>query len=98
MPELQSQVWEKYKNHPDFVLLVVGREHTEQQLLEFEEKKKLQLPFVPDPVRGIFGKYATKTIPRNVIINKKGEVVYEHAGYSKEEFAELLQVLTQQLK
>ncbi len=37
-----------------------------------------------DPERKIYSKFATATIPRNFIIDKKGKIVEIEVGYTKE--------------
>ena len=32
LAEVQNVLWPKYKEHKDFVMLVIGREHTDEQL------------------------------------------------------------------
>ncbi len=96
LPVLQQQVWENYKNREDFVLLVVGREHSRKELQEFAAKKGFDLPFCPDEDREVFSLFATQSIPRNYILNKEGKVVYASKGYSTEEFNHMLEVLQTQ--
>ena len=35
LAELQETLWPKYKNNKDFVMLVIGREHTDEQLQKY---------------------------------------------------------------
>lgn len=98
LPVLQAEIWEKYKDHPDFVLLVVGREHTAEELQKFAKEKGLDLPFAPDPERGIFSLFATQSIPRNYIMDKKGKILYQSIGYTEEEFGKIIKLLAEELK
>ena len=98
LPVLEKNVWNKYKNNKDFVLVVLGREHDEKVLGDFAKTKELNLPFAPDMERAVFAKYAEKNIPRNVIIGRDGKIVYQSIGYTPEEFAELEATLAAQLK
>jgi peroxiredoxin len=94
LPHLEKQVYEKYKNHPDFELLVVGREHTREELQKFQADTGHTLPFIPDPKREIFSKYASQNIPRNFIIDKSGKIVVSSVGFTEEEFHDYLQKLS----
>jgi len=40
LPVLQKRIWEKYKDNPQFVLIILGREHSEAEVKAFAEKKK----------------------------------------------------------
>ena len=97
LPVLEKQVWEKYNDNDDFVLLVIGREHTREELVRFAAEKELDLPFYPDVKREIFSQFASQSIPRNYIVDRAGQVVYASAGFSDKEFKHLLDVLKKQL-
>lgn len=93
LPVLEEKVWDVYKDNKDFVLLVVGREHTSEDLEKFAKDKGFDIPFCPDVNREVFGKFATQSIPRNYIINKAGKIVYASKGYSPTEFDHMISVL-----
>ena len=89
LPVLQKNIWEKYRNNADFVLIILGREHSESEVRDFATKKKLSMPFAADPKREIFSLYATQNIPRNVVIGKDGRISYQSTGFSEEEFKKI---------
>jgi len=89
LPVLQKNVMDKYRNNEDFVLVVLGREHTMKEMKEYASSTGLKLPFAPDENRKIFSKYASQSIPRNVIIGKDGKIAVQSIGYTEEEFAKL---------
>lgn len=98
LPVLQKNIWDKYKNNKDFVLVILGREQDEKVVGDFVTAKKFTMPFAPDPERKIFSLYATQNIPRNVIIGKDGSIIYQNSGYSQEEFKKIEQLLAGKLK
>lgn len=98
LPVLEKNVWNKYRDNTNFVLVVMGREHDTQTLKDFAASKNLNLPFAPDVKREVFAKYAEKNIPRNVIIGKDGKIVWQSTGYTEEEFSKLEQTLANMLK
>lgn len=89
LPVLQRNIWDLYKDNPDFVLIIIGREHTEKEVSDFVTKKNFSMPFAPDPKREIFKLYATQNIPRNIIIGKDGKIIFQSIGYTEEEFKKL---------
>jgi peroxiredoxin len=93
LPVLEKNIWNKYKDNPDFVLVILGREHTEKEVRDFVEAKKFSMPFAPDPGRAIFKLYATQNIPRNVVIGKDGKIIFQSMGYTKEDFQKLENLL-----
>lgn len=97
LAEVQSTLWPKYKDNKDFVMLVIGREHTDEQLQKYNERKKFTFPLYPDPKREVFSKFAEKSIPRAYLFGKDGKLVYSSIGYTEEEFQHLLKALEEAL-
>ncbi|MGJ1195004.1 TlpA family protein disulfide reductase [Sphingobacterium spiritivorum] len=97
LPRVENEIWAKYKSRADFSLLVFAREEGWDKLDPFMSKQQYTFPVFPDLKREIFSKYADTGIPRNVILNKKGEVVYQSIGYTEDEFRHLLTVLESEL-
>jgi peroxiredoxin len=98
LPELEKLIWKKYKDNKDFVLLVIGREHSEKELVDFAATKNLSLPFAPDPRREIYSLYASKYIPRNIIIDKEGKIIYQNSGFTARELEEMEKLIAEKLK
>lgn len=97
LAEVEKVLWPKYKDNKDFVLLVIGREHTDEQLKKYNERKKFSFPLYPDPKREVYSLFAEKTIPRAYLIGKDGKVVYASVGYSEEEFQHLMKAIQEAL-
>ena len=97
LAEVQSTLWPKYKDNKDFVLLVIGREHTDEQLQKYNERKKFTFPLYPDPKREVFSLFAEKTIPRAYLFGKDGKLVYSSVGYTAEEFQTLMESIAKAL-
>ena len=97
LAEVQSTLWPKYKDNKDFVLLVIGREHTDEQLQKYNERKKFTFPLYPDPKREVFSLFAEKTIPRAYLFGKDGKLVYSSVGYTAEEFQTLIESIAKAL-
>jgi peroxiredoxin len=98
LPLVQKDIWEAYKDRKDFVLLIIGRNHTDAEVKDFVEKKEFTMPFAADPNRDIYKLYATEFIPRNIIIGKTGKIIFQNKGYEVEEFKKLEAVLKENLK
>lgn len=97
LAEVQGTLWPKYKDNKDFVMLVIGREHTDEQLQKYNERKKFTFPLYPDPKREVFSKFAEKSIPRAYLFGKDGKLVYSSMGYTEEEFQHLMKALEEAL-
>jgi len=98
LPVLQENVMNKYKDNPDFELVVLGREHTMDEMKKYAKDTDLKLPFAPDEGRKIFDMYANSSIPRNVIIGKDGKIAIQSIGFTESEFAKLEEELSELLK
>jgi peroxiredoxin len=96
LPHLESEVWQKFKDR-GLVLVVIGREHSAEELVKFKAEKKLTMPFAPDPKREVYAKYATQYIPRNVVIGPDGKVLFQSVGYVPAEFAQMVKAIGSKL-
>ena len=90
LPHLQEAVYDEFKNRDDFEVLVIGREHSWEEINKFIADNNYVLPFYPDPKREIFSKYAKQTIPRNFVIDKDGKIAVASIGYNEEDFEEII--------
>ena len=93
LAEVQSTLWPKYKDNKDFVMLVIGREHTDEDLQKYNERKKFTFPLYPDPKREVFSLFAEKSIPRAYLFGKDGKLIYSSVGYTAEEFQKLMKTI-----
>lgn len=98
LPVMQSQVWEKYKNNPNFALFIFGREEGWDKLIPYKTKKGFTFPILPDLNRVIFSKFAKMSIPRNILVDQNGKIIYQSIGYSEKEFAELVKLIDKNLQ
>ncbi len=97
LPELEKEIWKKHGNNPGFVLLVIGREHSEKELKDYAVSKNYSLPFVPDPGREIYKLYATKYIPRNIVIDRDGKIIYQKSGFTAKELSDIEKLISEKL-
>ena len=98
LAEVQKTLWPKYKDNKDFVMLVIGREHTDEQLQKYNERKQFTFPLYPDPKREVFSLFAEKYIPRAYLFDKEGKLIYSSVGYTEEEFQILMTTIESALK
>lgn len=86
------------KDNTDLAILVVGREHKEDELEKYLEKKQFSFPIYPDPTREFTSKFATQNIPRTYLIDRTGKIVYASVGYEEKDFKGLIKEINTQLK
>ena len=97
LKRVQKEIIDRFKGK-DFVFLAISREETREQVKKFREKNGYTFPMGLDLERKIYSKFATATIPRNFIIDKKGKIVEIEVGYTKEAFAKIIEKLERLLK
>ena len=97
LPRLQKEVWEKWGEREDMEVMVLAREEGWDKLDPFMEKNQYSFPVYPDLKREVFSLFAESLIPRNVLINKEGKIIYQSVGYSAEEFTKLVELIEKSL-
>jgi len=95
---LAQKVWEKYSTHPRFAFFVFGRQENWDKLVPYKQAKGFTFPILPDADRGIFSRFATQYIPRNILVDESGKIIYQSKGYEANEFKELVKLIEEHLK
>ncbi|WP_321370779.1 TlpA disulfide reductase family protein [uncultured Draconibacterium sp.] len=95
LPQIETEIWEKYKSD-DFMVVALGRDHSMEEIVEFNAKKGFTFPIGPDPEHKIYGQFFKKYIPRNVLVNKKGQIIYQKQGYREADAQKLKELIEQQ--
>jgi len=98
LPRVQSEIWEKYRSNPKFALLAFDREEGWDKILPLKKQGGFTFSMLPDVDRKIYGQYAKAYIPRNIVLDEKGNIIYESMGYDPQEFNKLLVLLADKLK
>lgn len=81
-----------------FRFLPVAREENTETVEAFASERGYDFPIGVDPDGSIYSLYATRYVPRNILIDPDGTVVASRAGYSPETFAELTVLIEQLLR
>lgn len=98
LPHVQKEIWEKYKDNNKFQLLVIGREHTREEMTKFKNDKGFTFPIIADTKREIFSIFAKQNIPRMYLIDKTGKIVYMTEGFEDKTFKSFLSKMDTELK
>lgn len=98
LPLIQSDIYNKYKKNPNFELIILGREHTWNEVNKFKEANKFTMPFYPDPDRKVYSKFAGQYIPRNFLISPDGKILFSSIGFEEKDFKKLKEMIEQQLR
>lgn len=98
LPRLQKELWETLGDKTDFSIMVLAREEGWDKLDPFMKSNNYTFPVFPDLNRKVFSLFAEQSIPRNVLINKDGKIIYQSIGYTPEEFTGLINLIKSELK
>jgi peroxiredoxin len=98
LPRVQKEIWEKYQNNSKFALFAFDREENWNKVSPFKQKNHFTFPMVPDMGRIIFRLYASQSIPRLIVADENGKIIYQSIGYTEKDFSELLALLADKLK
>jgi thiol-disulfide isomerase/thioredoxin len=96
LPHLQQAFFEQIQD-PNFILLCIGREHSSEELLEFRNQMKLSLPMVADPQRSIYAHFAEQGVPRNIIVDPQGNILWSKWGFDPGEVKRMVQLIQDHL-
>ena len=97
LPLVQKQIWDKHKNDKNFQFFVFGREEGWDKLIPYKAKRGFTFPILPDVNRSIFSKFAKQSIPRNILIDQNGRIIYQSIGYEEKEFQRLVKLIDDKL-
>ncbi len=95
MPHIESDIWQRHKDNPEFALYGIDREEPVEKIEEMIAATGVTYPIGMDPTADIFGSYAEKNagITRNVIIDREGKIVMLTRLYDEEEFNEMVDTI-----
>lgn len=80
--DIQSKIIEPFKNN-DFVFLAISSGETQEKVLKKVIKLRkdgMDFNFGIDPNKIIWNEYATKSIPKNFLIDRNGIIKYVSTG------------------
>lgn len=97
LPHIQSDIFNKYKKNSNFELIILGREHTWEEVTKFKESNKFSMPFYPDPERKVYAQFAGQYIPRNFLVSSEGKIIYTSIGFNEKEFDKMKEILAKEL-
>lgn len=97
LPRLQKEVWERWGDRDDFAVMVLAREEGWDKLDPFLQQTAYSFPVYPDLGRSIFSLFAESQIPRNVLIDRDGKIIYQSIGYTPDEFSAFIKLIEKEL-
>jgi peroxiredoxin len=95
MPHIEREIWEKYKNNPDFLLYGIDLKEDREKVVEFQKQIGITYPLALDLEGKIFYSFAAQDagVTRNIIVDKNGKIVFMTRLYKEEEFNKMKKVI-----
>lgn len=99
MPHLEKDVWQRFKNQ-DFILIGIDLKEDEQTVRKFIESTGITYPIAIDKDGSLFEKFtiAKAGVTRNIVIDKKGEIIFLSRLFEEKEFNQMIEVIDSELK
>jgi peroxiredoxin len=98
MPFIENEVWLPKKSE-GLVVIGIDRDEPLDKVKRFKKDIAVTYPLALDPGADIFGLYASKDagVTRNVIIDRKGKIIFLTRLYEREEFDRMKKVIFTEL-
>jgi len=98
MPFIEKEIWQEKKS-AGLIVLGIDRDEPTEKVLKFQKDIGVTYPLVLDPGADIFGLYAEKAagVTRNVIIDRKGKIIFLTRLYERAEFEQMKKVIFNEL-
>ncbi len=95
IPFIEKDIWEKNRRNPDFLLFGVDRDEPLNKVKSYQKEMDISYPLVIDTNADVFGLFADKRagVTRNVVIDKKGKIVYMTRLFKENEFKEMVRII-----
>lgn len=92
MPHIESEIWQKHKDNPEFALYGIDLDEPAETVVQFAKKTGVTYPIGLDPKASIFKLYAEERagVTRNIIIDRDGKIVMLTRLFKEEEFNEMV--------
>ena len=90
MPHIENEIWKVYKDK-GLVLIGIDRGEPLETVKAFAEKMKITYPLALDVDQSVFQLFALPKagVTRNILIDRKGKIVFLTRLYNEEEFGKL---------
>jgi peroxiredoxin len=100
IPFIEKDIWLKHKRNSDFLLFGVDRDEPLEKVKKYQKDMDISYPLAIDPLADVFGIFADKKagVTRNVLIDKKGKIVFMTRLFKESEFNEMVRVIGLLLK
>lgn len=96
LKRVQKDLIDRFKDDA-FVFLPISRGETRETVEKFRKSNGYTFPMGLDPTQSIFKLFADNAIPRNFLVNAKGEIIATEVGYDDAAFKEIVKKIEKTL-
>lgn len=98
MPHLEKEVWQKFKND-DFILVGIDLKEDKETVKNFIQQMQISYPIGIDKDGSQFELFTLPNagVTRNIVIDKKGEIIFLTRLFDDDEFREMITVIEKTL-
>jgi peroxiredoxin len=94
---IQRDMWPQFHDR-GLVIIGVGREAAEDELVNVAASLHIKFPLLPDPKKEIFLHYALRGHPRLYLLGRDGHIKLTSLGYCDDELDRINGAITRELK
>ncbi|MAQ31723.1 MAG: hypothetical protein CMD26_03205 [Flavobacteriales bacterium] len=105
MPYIEKEIWQKYKNNDDFILIALAKDtekrpQKKKEIQNMIDKTNVTYPIMTDHDSQIFELFAEEKagVTRNIIIDQNGHIAFLTRLFEHTEFNEMKSNIDQLLK
>jgi len=96
LPEVQAQLVDKH-NKDKFQVIAIAATDNQSRLIDFRTKKDFDFIYVPDNRKKIFSLFAESSLPRTVVLDPTGKIIYQAYGYYKRPFDKMVKLIDEEV-
>ena len=99
MPHIESEIWQKLKDNPEFALYGIDLKETPEVTAEFAKAIPVTYPLTLDPEGERFALFCDKGagVTRNIILDRTGKIIMLTRLYDEAEFASMVKLINEEL-
>ena len=100
MPHIESRIWLKHKNNPNFTLIGIDLKEDKETTAKFAKDMKITYPITLDTDGSKFALFTAPKagVTRNIIIDKDGKIIMLTRLYEEDEFNSMVRLIDTHLR
>ncbi len=91
IPHLEK-LWQRIKGE-DFIMVALARGESEEEIRPFVEANDMTFPVAADSDKSVYALYAEQYIPRSIVVDRSGAIVFQSSSYDQAEFEHMVEAI-----